>query len=85
MFGVTTRGSQQPIRYFNLTMWGYYRQVDMMSGTPAIFLVKWTPREVIREYMPQSFREKFPNTRIIIDCTELLRELKFVVTAKFNV
>lgn len=34
-------------------------------------LLRWSPRDVIDSNMPQSFRDFNPNTRIIIDCTEL--------------
>lgn len=31
----------------------------------------WTSRENIRKTMPQDFKEKYPRTRCIIDCTEI--------------
>lgn len=37
-------------------------------------LVIWTSREVIDANMPDVFKEKFPNTRVIIDCTEIHTE-----------
>ena len=34
----------------------------------------WPSREDINASMPQDFKEKFPNTRVIIDCTEIAVE-----------
>ncbi|XP_060081298.1 uncharacterized protein LOC132560650 [Ylistrum balloti] len=34
----------------------------------------WTTREVIDANMPDVFKEKFPNTRVIIGCTEIQTE-----------
>ena len=31
----------------------------------------WPSREKVNEHMPQQFKEKYPSTRIIIDCTEV--------------
>ena len=31
----------------------------------------WPSREKVNEHMPQQFQEKYPSTRIIIDCTEV--------------
>lgn len=31
----------------------------------------WPSREIVDEYMPSDFRIKFPNTRVILDATEL--------------
>ena len=30
----------------------------------------WIPRETIQKKLPQIFRDKYPSTRVIIDCTE---------------
>lgn len=38
------------------------------------FLVKWPSKDIIQETMPTSFRTKYPNTRVIIDCTEIRTE-----------
>lgn len=35
----------------------------------------WPPQEVVRETMPDAFKEKFPSTRVIIDCTEIKCEM----------
>ena len=34
----------------------------------------WPSRENILEHMPQDFRILYPNTRVIIDCTEIFTE-----------
>ena len=31
----------------------------------------WPSRELINKHMPQQFKEKYPSTRVIIDCTEV--------------
>lgn len=35
----------------------------------------WPSKEVIQKTMPADFKEKFPSTRIIIDCTEVFCEM----------
>ena len=34
----------------------------------------WPSRDYIQNTMPQAFRDSYPNTRVIIDCTELFIE-----------
>lgn len=43
--------------------------IDTMEENMRIY-IPWLPRETIRSTMPQCFRETFPNTTCIIDCTE---------------
>ena len=31
----------------------------------------WPSRELVDEFMPEDFKEKFPSTRVVIDCTEI--------------
>ena len=31
----------------------------------------WPSRELVNEFMPEDFTEKFPSTRVVIDCTEI--------------
>lgn len=31
----------------------------------------WPSKELVQEHMPETFREKYGNTRVIIDCTEI--------------
>lgn len=38
------------------------------------FLVAWPDRNVIKENMPDSFKRRYPNCRVIIDCTEIYTE-----------
>ena len=33
----------------------------------------WPSREEINKTMPQDFKVKYPNTRVILDCTEMYR------------
>ena len=35
----------------------------------------WPSKEVIQKTMPADFKEKFPSTRIVIDCTEVFCEM----------
>ena len=39
------------------------------------FLLVWPSREIIDNEMPDVFKEKFPNTRVIIGCTEIKTEI----------
>ena len=34
----------------------------------------WAPRQKVDETMPECFKESYPNTRVIVDCTELFIE-----------
>ena len=38
------------------------------------FLTVWPSRDLINKHMPQKFKRKYPNCRVIIDCTELFTE-----------
>ena len=38
------------------------------------FLVKWPTRKAVDDHMPQSFRQKYPKCRVILDCTEIRTE-----------
>ena len=31
----------------------------------------WASKDLVQEYMPQNFKEKFPSTRVILDATEI--------------
>ncbi|KXJ27604.1 hypothetical protein AC249_AIPGENE7624 [Exaiptasia diaphana] len=35
----------------------------------------WPTRSIVNETMPQSFKDSYPQTRVIIDCTELFIEM----------
>ena len=39
-----------------------------------IQLPVWTPRRTVEETMPKVFRQKYPLTMVVLDCTELLIE-----------
>ena len=38
------------------------------------FLVTWPSKSVIKNTMPNKFRKKYPDCRVIIDCTEFFTE-----------
>ncbi|KAL5022768.1 hypothetical protein ScPMuIL_001923 [Solemya velum] len=38
------------------------------------FLIMWPSKDAVEHNMPKLFRDKFPNTRVIIDCTEIRTE-----------
>ena len=31
----------------------------------------WPSKEMVHKYMPEQFKEKYPSTRVVIDCTEI--------------
>ena len=37
-------------------------------------LITWPPKSSINEHMPSQFKHLYPNTRCIIDCTEIYCE-----------
>ena len=39
------------------------------------FLISWPPREIVQQNMPPLFKELFPNSRCIIDCSEIFIEI----------
>ncbi|CAM4548289.1 unnamed protein product [Leuciscus chuanchicus] len=43
--------------------------LDIMEEKMRCY-IPWLPRETIQATMPQCFREKFPNTTCVIDCSE---------------
>lgn len=38
-------------------------------------LVPWINRDIVQSSMPNCFREEFPDTRVVIDCTEFRMEI----------
>lgn len=50
------------------TQWITYLSVKLS------FLTVWPSRSTIKETMPNKFRRKYPNCRVIIDCTEIYTE-----------
>ena len=44
--------------------------------------IKWPSRELIKKFMPRSFKRKFPDTRVIIDCTEIFVQRPRTPTAQ---
>ncbi|XP_053373986.1 uncharacterized protein LOC123548052 [Mercenaria mercenaria] len=49
------------------------RWIDFLA-VQLSFLVQWPSMDVNKRNMPTVFKEKFPKTRIIIDCTEIYTE-----------
>ncbi len=43
--------------------------IDIMEENTRDY-TPWLPRETIQATMPQCFREHFPNTTCVIDCSE---------------
>ena len=60
------------------TMW-----IDVMA-VRLKFLINWAPKEIVQTNMPKIFKETYPLTRCIIDCSELFieRSLSFQARAK---
>ncbi|XP_052764076.1 uncharacterized protein LOC128205997 [Mya arenaria] len=55
--------------YSNITnQWISYMSVKLST------LVAWPSRKTLKVTMPQKFKRKYPNCRIIIDCTEFYTE-----------
>ena len=46
------------------------------------FLIVWPERHVVRRNLPSSFRKKFLNCVVIIDCTEIYIERSFSLEAR---
>ena len=46
------------------------------------FLIKWVPKEIVQDNMPQIFKETYPLTRCIIDCSEIFIERPFAYEAR---
>ena len=40
-------------------------------GVQLSFLVQYSEKECIQATMPSSFKNKYPNCRVFIDCTEI--------------
>ena len=47
--------------------------IDVMAVRLS-FLIKWAPKEIVQDNMPQIFRATYPLTRCIIDCSEIFIE-----------
>ena len=45
-------------------------------------LIVWPERHVVRKYLPESFKKKFLNCNVIIDCTEIFIERPFDLDAR---
>ncbi len=57
-------GVSQSIVSKVISCWIYIMEENMRDYIP------WLPRETIQATMPQCFREHFPNTTCVIDCSE---------------
>ena len=51
----------------------FNRWIDYLD-TELEFLIMWPSRQIIDNTMPKSFRDKYPNCRVVIDCTEIRTE-----------
>ena len=51
-------------------------------ATRLKFLIKWAPKEIVQDNMPQIFKETYPLTRCIIDCSEIFIERPFAYEAR---
>ena len=40
----------------------------------------WPTKDIVIETMPECFRDTYPNTRVIIDCTELFCQKPSILT-----
>lgn len=45
--------------------------VQAMRVVLVPILVKWPSQETVRDSMPKCFKDTYPDTRVIIDCTEI--------------
>ena len=45
----------------------------------------WPTRECINVLMPASFKELYPSTRVIIDCTEIYAQNPFIIVVTVSV
>lgn len=65
---------QQLSHLFNLHISTISRKITTWANYLYFFLgvqPVWPSRERINEYMPQSFKNLYPKTRVVLDCTEL--------------
>ena len=44
----------------------------------------WPSREVITKPMPDVFKDKYPSTRVSIDCTEIKCEMPSTVNSRYT-
>ena len=51
-----------------ISRWTTYLHIKLSS------LIVWPPKTVIRDTMPMKFRKKYPNCRVILECTEIYTE-----------
>ena len=51
-------------------------------ATRLEFLIKWSPKEIVQANMPKIFKETYPLTRCIIDCSEIFIERPLSFTAR---
>lgn len=59
----------------------YQAWIEIMSQHLSDCIV-WLPRETIRRTLPKSFRESFPKTTCIIDCSEIFIQRPFSLKAR---
>ncbi|XP_046364948.2 uncharacterized protein LOC124141094 [Haliotis rufescens] len=54
------------------------RWIDILYNNLS-FLVVWPSMDTINTTMPQGFKDLYPNTRVVIDCTELFTEKPYSI------
>ena len=59
-FSISTASCSRIINYW----------IDVMYNEFS-FMTYWPTREEVNSVMPIDFKTKYPNTRVVIDCTEL--------------
>ena len=51
----------------------FYKWINVMNERMK-FLIMWPKREILKQNMPQAFKDSFPNSIGIIDCSEVFIE-----------
>ena len=51
----------------------FYKWINVMNGRMK-FLIMWPKREILKQNMPHAFKDSFPNSIGIIDCSEVFIE-----------
>ena len=60
----------------------FHSWIDIMAKHLYSNCVIWLPRETIRRTLPSSFKDTYPNTTCIIDCSEIFIQRPFQLKAR---